>query len=354
MKTESKGTESLKKHKNKIIAAVVIIAVLAGAWFYGGTFNAPAADASVVTAVVGAAPIGSESADVQAEDLENQPNTLYSASAIPAMQIAETERFASELSVPDRSEPNDSVNTQENVMSENAEENAPETRASADDEHNESKPETQVEVPAESADSAGAESATETTATVETEPVPEATSYITTNYGNVQELSATEPPYVPESQPAQAVQTPQGHTVNEDGSFMVYLTVRVDTILNNMNLLCTEKHELVPANGVIFPMTAVEAFEGESVFNVLQREMRRARIHMVSRFTPIFNSAYVEAIHNLFEFDVGELSGWMYSVNGDFPNFGASLYILQPGDVIEWHYTCDLGRDLGVHWVRQG
>ena len=136
-----------------------------------------------------------------------------------------------------------------------------------------------------------------------------------------------------------------------DGSFTVYLTVRVDTILSNMNLLNREKHELVPADGVIFPMTAVTAFEGESVFNVLQREMRRARIHMVSRFTPIYNSAYVEAINNLYEFDVGELSGWMYSVNGWFPNYGSSRYLLKPGDVIEWHFTCDLGRDLGEFWL---
>jgi len=118
-------------------------------------------------------------------------------------------------------------------------------------------------------------------------------------------------------------------------------------LLNNMNLLNREKHELVPADGVIFPMTEVTAYEDESVFNVLQRETRRARIHMASRFTPIYNSAYLEAINNLYEFDAGELSGWMYKVNGWFPNYGSSRYQLQPSDVIEWHYTCDLGHDLG-------
>jgi hypothetical protein len=131
----------------------------------------------------------------------------------------------------------------------------------------------------------------------------------------------------------------------------VYLTIRVDTLLNNMHRLNREKHELVPADGVIFPLTAVTAYEGESVFNVLQRETRRNRIHMESRFTPIFNSAYIMGIHNLYEFDAGELSGWMYKVNGWFPNFGASRYILSPGDVIEWHFTVDLGRDLGENWL---
>jgi len=147
---------------------------------------------------------------------------------------------------------------------------------------------------------------------------------------------------------------PEDITIGDE-SFTVTLTVRVDMLLNNMHLLNPAKHELVPHDGIIFPTTEVTAYDGESVFNVLQREMRRANIHMASRFTPIFNSAYVEAINNLYEFDAGALSGWMYSVNGWFPNFGASRYLLRPGDQIEWRFTVDLGRDLGVHWdVRQG
>jgi hypothetical protein len=128
----------------------------------------------------------------------------------------------------------------------------------------------------------------------------------------------------------------------------VTLTVRVDTLLNNMNMLNREKHEIVPEDGVIFPVTEVTVYEGESVFNVLQREMRRAQIHMAFRNTPIYNAAYIEAINNIYEFDAGELSGWMYSVNGVFPNVGVSQYILQHGDVIEWHFTLELGRDLGA------
>ncbi len=64
-----------------------------------------------------------------------------------------------------------------------------------------------------------------------------------------------------------------------------------------------------------------------------------------SRFK--YNSVYVEGIHNLYEFDTGELSGWMYNVNGWYPNYGASRYQLKDGDVVNWRYTCDLGRDVG-------
>ena len=125
------------------------------------------------------------------------------------------------------------------------------------------------------------------------------------------------------------------------------LSVRCDTILDNMDWLDPEKVELVPEDGVIFPSTQVTFYEGESVFNVLQREMKKAKIHMEFSDTPMYNSAYIEGINNLYEFDCGELSGWMYKVNGWFPNYGCSRYQLQDGDVVEWVYTCTLGKDVG-------
>lgn len=125
------------------------------------------------------------------------------------------------------------------------------------------------------------------------------------------------------------------------------LSVSSLTILNNMKLLDPEKVELVPKDGIIFKAQQVTFYEGESVFNVLQREMKKNKIHMEFVNTPVYNSAYIEGIHNLYEFDCGELSGWMYKVNGWFPNYGASRYQLKQGDVIEWVYTCDLGRDVG-------
>ncbi|MCL2857119.1 MAG: DUF4430 domain-containing protein [Oscillospiraceae bacterium] len=132
-----------------------------------------------------------------------------------------------------------------------------------------------------------------------------------------------------------------------EGYFVVTLSVRVGALLDNMHLLDSEKHELVPVDGVIFPATEVRAWYGDSVFDVLHREMRGAGIHLAFRNTPFLNSAYVEAINNLYEFDAGELSGWMYMVSGEFPGVGASQYFLSSGDVIEWVYTLDLGRDVG-------
>lgn len=108
-----------------------------------------------------------------------------------------------------------------------------------------------------------------------------------------------------------------------------------------------EKASVIPADGIIFAEQTVEFYDGESVFNVLSREMKKNKIHLEFVNTPIYSSAYIEGINNLYAFDCGELSGWMYRVNGEFPNYGCSQYKLKNGDKIEWVYTCDLGADVG-------
>lgn len=131
------------------------------------------------------------------------------------------------------------------------------------------------------------------------------------------------------------------------------ISISCKTILNNMGALDPDKTELVPADGWILKETKVTFKEGESVFDVLQRVTKNNNIHMESTFTPMYNSAYIEGINNLYEFDCGELSGWMYSVNGWFPNYGCSRYQVQAGDVIKWVYTCDLGKDVGGGGIAQ-
>lgn len=150
---------------------------------------------------------------------------------------------------------------------------------------------------------------------------------------------------IPEGKPAPV--EPQDTAVDTTVTHTCIFSISCDTILDNMDKCVENKKFLVPADGVIFPATEVEFSEGESVFDVLQRLCRENKIHMESSWTPLYNSAYVEGINNLYEFDVGSLSGWMYSVNGWFPNYGCSRYALQNGDVVNWVYTCDLGYDVG-------
>lgn len=150
---------------------------------------------------------------------------------------------------------------------------------------------------------------------------------------------------VPEGKPTPV--EPEDVTVDESKKLTCTLSIRCDTILNNMDMLKEEKKAMVPSDGVILATTTVTFSEGESVFDVLKRVTRQQRIHMEFENTPIYNSAYIEGINNLYEFDCGNLSGWMYKVNDWFPNYGCSRYQLKQGDVIEWVYTCDLGHDVG-------
>lgn len=135
--------------------------------------------------------------------------------------------------------------------------------------------------------------------------------------------------------------------VTTDTNLYCTFTITCSTILDNMNDLDPEKVELVPKDGIIFKKQKVQFKEGESVFDVLKRVCKDNNIHMESSWTPMYNSAYVEGINNLYEFDCGSLSGWMYKVNEWFPNYGCSRYELKNGDDVVWCYTCNLGYDVG-------
>ena len=181
-------------------------------------------------------------------------------------------------------------------------------------------------------------------------PQPTAEQHsLATEKSSGQDQYFTDP--VPEGKPLPVEPQDQSITNQE---YTCFLSVRCDTILNNMSWLDPEKIELVPADGIIFAEREVHFYEGESVFDVLLREMKQNKIHMEYESTPIYNSAYIEGIANLYEFDCGELSGWMYKVNGWFPNYGCSRYQLMPGDRVEWVYTCDLGADVGGSYSTGG
>lgn len=98
--------------------------------------------------------------------------------------------------------------------------------------------------------------------------------------------------------------------------------------------------------GVILKATKVSINEGDTVLDVLKKVTKQNRIQMEYRGTSA--TAYIEGIQNLYEFDKGPKSGWMYSVNGAFMKKGAGTTEVKPGDKIEWAYTLDLGKDLGA------
>lgn len=139
--------------------------------------------------------------------------------------------------------------------------------------------------------------------------------------------------------------------ITED-SETVYLTIRCDTILDNWNDLdpALKYEKYVPSDGIILERKEYVLRPGDTVYEILDRAIRYNKIHMECIYSENYKSVYVQGINHLYEFSCGELSGWMYMVNNEFPNYGCSKYELNDGDEIIWCYTCDLGRDVGCYW----
>lgn len=122
-----------------------------------------------------------------------------------------------------------------------------------------------------------------------------------------------------------------------DGTYSCTISISCADLLPKLDLCAPEVAAIIPSNGWILRPVTVTFTEGESVFDVLKRVCTENGIHMEFSGT----SAYIEGIGNLYEFDAGELSGWLYSVNGWFPNYGCSRYKLSDGDTICWVYSTD-------------
>lgn len=139
---------------------------------------------------------------------------------------------------------------------------------------------------------------------------------------------------------------------NGDGKLTCTLEVRCDTLLGKLDQMTPEKAALVPENGILLETVELEFNGGESVFDVFRKVLREEKIHFEYVDASAYDSVYIEGIGNIYEFDCGPQSGWMYSVNGVHPGLGCSSYTLADGDVIVFHYTCDLGADLGADYEK--
>ena len=117
------------------------------------------------------------------------------------------------------------------------------------------------------------------------------------------------------------------------------ISVSCGVLLGNEEKLAESKRELIPPDGVILAATPVELEPGDTVFDVLYRALREAGIPMEYSKTPAYGSVYIEGIYNLYEFDGGDLSGWTYRVNGEYPSVGCSAVEVADGDTIEWLYS---------------
>lgn len=144
------------------------------------------------------------------------------------------------------------------------------------------------------------------------------------------------------------IRTPEEY-YSESGGGPVRVTVLAEcsTVLSHMDIIdpAVNPPEVVPEDGVIIARCEVSLPEGATAFDALAAAARKQRVRV--DYTGSAYGTYVRGIGYVTEFGFGELSGWMYTVNGEFPDVSVSDRVLESGDMVEFRYTCDLGRDVG-------
>lgn len=279
--------ELLKKHKYKIIAAVCALAVLTGAFFAGGSLG------------------------------DNAPAVVKTSTADVAVKAEKATALQSidETAVPTES-PTKATEKNKSEQKTTAPTNTSQTKKEQSAVTNQTSQSSKLSA------QGGQSSTVKKQDKYKTDPIPE---------GKPQPVEPQEQEIV-------------------DNTLKCTFSISCATVLDNMDKLHKSKKDIIPDDGWILKPVTVTFNEGESVFDVLKQVCKDNKIQLEFSFTPIYNSSYIEGINNLYEFDCGSLSGWMYEVNDWFPNYGCSRYEVKNSDVIEWHYTCNLGEDVGGHY----
>lgn len=126
-----------------------------------------------------------------------------------------------------------------------------------------------------------------------------------------------------------------------------------ETVTVTMSITCETvagegEESITPSDGIILPETEFTLDEGSTVYDCLIYAAKKYKIQIEDNTQTLtdHSRAYIAGINYLYEFDYGNLSGWMYSVNGEFADRGCGEYTLSDGDNIKWQYTRNIGDDL--------
>ena len=116
------------------------------------------------------------------------------------------------------------------------------------------------------------------------------------------------------------------------------LSISCESVLDNMDDLTEGKEDLIPDDGWMIAPTEVSFAKDETVMDMLERELQKRNMHFEVEGSG--TSAYVTGIGNLYQMDCGDMSGWTFYVNGEYPEIGFGSYQLTDGDVVELIYVC--------------
>ncbi len=95
-----------------------------------------------------------------------------------------------------------------------------------------------------------------------------------------------------------------------------------------------EKKEIVPHDGIILEIDT-KCDVDSTAYDIVVSELKKNKIHFDG------SDGYLKAIANLYVGDCGEFSGWMFFINGNLAENGASDTIINENDIIEFKYIVD-------------
>lgn len=122
----------------------------------------------------------------------------------------------------------------------------------------------------------------------------------------------------------------------QSSAITVYMSVECSTAVKADNAIA----KAIAPNGWIINKTAYTVDKDSNAFELLKKS------GLVLGSSSSAMGEYVYSIQSLAEKACGSGSGWLYSVNGDFIGTSCSNYTLKNGDVVEWRYTCNNGKDM--------
>lgn len=121
---------------------------------------------------------------------------------------------------------------------------------------------------------------------------------------------------------------------------VIYITVSGNTSSENTNTVSVTVKD--PTGKTYCDRSLIVIEDDETAYSVLTK----TGLNISCKSTQY--GLYVDGIEGLYEFDKGSGSGWMYRVNGIFPNYSAAQYKLKNSDNVEWLYTQNYGLDIGA------
>ena len=320
----------IKKHLKKIIGILVVLLILVGAYWYGG--NAPGSrgfgrsgTTSENTESTTQEAVSGEASDTEDADAEISDDAEWDDSSSSGQGSIKKNHSKRDTKKDDKGSEKDKSGIVTPDYSATTQEHKNGETDLSEDPGTESSQSTDNKTPSKG----GGSSKKDGSGTEQSGPTEQPDT----------EVPTTEQPGV--QSPTTTEQT------SEDTVYTCTISINCSNILSNWDIFDKTKASCVPSDGWILREMTVEFKKGQTVFDVLKNVTRTRAIQMEYSFTALYGSYYIEGINNLYEFDCGELSGWEYCVNGKFPAFGCSKYVLKDGDKIEWKYTCDLGADVG-------